>query len=268
VRVRLPTETRTGPAIDLSDWPVSADAVGDAIREDSDRDGLAIACQSPGPVHEHVGVIRPGVEFHRRAALAAAARSRGRTAPQDPELARIRERLDALDPPAVDLAAARRRVADAEGSEAAARERVATLQGRVRALRETDGDPSDAEADLSEAARRLADLETERIAAEQALARAREQARSSRESRRERLRLRDRADNLQRGAREHFADALGPAFEDAREAVPGDPARPIAAALAVARVAEVAAPIALDGAAAFEAPTAAAAWLDAPVIRV
>jgi len=268
VRVSRASETRTGRAIDLSDWPVSADAVADAVRGDG-GDGLAIACPSPGPVHERVGAVRPGVEFHPRAALAAAARSRGRTAPQDPELARIRERLDALDPPAVDLAAARRRVADAEGEEAAARERVATLQGRVRALRETDGDPSDAEADLSDATRRLADLETERIAAEQALARARERARSSRESRRERLRLRDRAGNLRRSAREHLADAVGPAFERAREAVPGDPDQPVAAVLAVARVADVRAPIALDGdAAGFEAPSAAAEWLDAPVIRV
>jgi len=274
VRVRRPTESRTGRAIDLGDWDVSPETVGDAMRgNDTDAgagpDGLAIACPSPGPVHERVGVIRPGIDVSRRAALAAAARSRGRTAPQDGELARVRERLDALDPPPVELADARRRVADAAGSEVAARERVATLQGRVRALRETDGDPSDAEAELSDATRRLADLETERIAAEQALARARERARAARDERRERLRLRDRADNLRRSARERLADALRPAFEDARGAVPGDPDPPVGAALAVARVADVAAPIVLDGdVAGFETASAAATWLDAPVIRV
>ncbi|WP_135806052.1 DUF7856 family protein [Halorussus marinus] len=268
MRVRRSTETRTGRAIDLSDWNVSADVVGDAVRGD-DSDGLAIACPPPGPVHEHVGVIRPRIEFSRRAALAAAARSRGRTAPQDGELARIRERLDALDPAPVGLADARRRVADAEGSEAAVRERVATLQGRVQALRETDGDPSDAEAELADATRRLADLETERIAAEQTLARARERARETRDARRERLRLRDRADNLRRRAREHLADALGPAFERVRGAVPGETPPSVTAALAVARLADLTAPIVIDAeAAGFEAPSAAATWLDAPVIYV
>lgn len=263
MRVRVGGETRTGRAVDLRETAFRPEDIATAIRGDG-PDGLAVECPTPGPVHDRVGVVRHGLDLSVRGALAAAARTRGLRAPQDDELAAVRDELDALDTPEVDLADARRRAAEADGAEAEARERVATLRGRVRALREADADPGDAAADLREATRRLADVETERIAAEQSLGRARERARTARERRRERLRLRDRADNLRRAARVHLADAVRDEFERARQAVGGDDA--VAAALAVLRVADLSAPaiLACDR---FERPGAAAAWLDAPVVR-
>lgn len=289
MRVRIGDETWSGRAIDLRDAGVPPETVAAAVRGrshgDGSRDGpddCSVTCPDPGPVHEFVGFVRPDSAFSLRPALAAAARSRGHAAPQDAEFAEHRDRLDESDPPAVDLSSARRRVAEASGTEAEARERVATLQGRVQALRETvaDADASDAEAELADATRRLADLETERIAAEQALARARKRARTNRTNRRERLRLRDRADNLRRAARDHLADAVRERFETACETVPGGAdadvhtdasaaaTDSVGAALAVARVADLNAPVVLaKGGARFESAAAAAEWLGAPVVR-
>jgi len=247
--------------------------------------GLAVDCPKPGPVHDHVGVITATVSVPRRAALAAAARSQGHTAPQAEELAAVRESLADLDPPAVDLQRARERVANASDAESEWRERVATLQGRVQALREVDADSEgagadpedakaelaeDAEAELSEATRRLSEVETERIAAEQALARARDRAREHRETRRERLRLEDRAGNLRRASRDHLVECVAEDFEAARDAVPeGDLSEDVEVALAVARIGSLDAPVVLaHDADPFETPVAAARWLDAPVLRV
>ncbi|WP_132059063.1 DUF7856 family protein [Halorussus amylolyticus] len=278
MRLRIGGEVRTGRAVDLRGVGVEPSAVAAAIRGDGSDASVSISCPSPGPVHEYVGVIRPEMTLSVRSALAAAARSRGHDAPQDDELASVRERLDAFDAhdsSDLALADARRRVADASGAETEARERVATLQGRVQALRETNRDSErlrDAEAELADATRRLSDRETERIAAEQTLVRAREQARAVREDRRERLRLRDRADNLRRTAREHLAGLVREEFEAARERAPGDAdsdgeaTDSVASALAVARIAALGAPVvvACDR---FESAEAAARWLDAPVVR-
>lgn len=295
MRVRIGDEIRSGRAVDLRNSGVEPGAVAAAIRGD-DLDHFSVTCPEPHPVHEYVGFIRPDAALSLRPALAAAARSRGHAAPEDEELAALRDRLDESDPPKIDLASARRRVAEASGAETEARERVATLQGRVRALRETDADASDAEAELADATRRLADLETERIAAEQALARERERAQAHRADRRERLRIRDRTDNLRRAARDRLAGEIRERFETAREVVPGKvdadadgdsavrtgcDAAPgadtgtiaaatdsVAAALAIARVADLDAPVVLDGdVARFESAAGAAEWLDAPVVR-
>ena len=280
--VRIAGETLTGRAIDLrdSDPDAATDAVtvATAIRGDSSISDptVSIDCPRPGPVHDHVGAIRTGMDLRLRPALAAAARSQGHAAPQADELAAVRDRLDSLDAPEIDLQCARRRVADASDAEAELRERVATLQGRVQALREGTGgsDVEDAEAELAEATRRLSEVETERIAAEQALARAREQAKANRERRRKRLRLQDRADNLRRAAREHLAETVREAFEDAREALPedegaADTGESVQNALAVARVAELRAPVVLArDADPFGSAEAAAKWLDVPVLRV
>jgi hypothetical protein len=287
MRVRVGEEHWRGRAIDLRGVrerrgvDLDSETVGGAVRGDTgaravrdDAETIAIDCPGPGSVHEYVGVIRAGTNVQLRAALAAAARSRGRTAPQADELAAVRERLDDLDAPAIDLRDARRRVADASDEEAALRERVATLQGRVQALREAHADASDdlddVEAELAEATRRLSEVETERIAAEQALARARERATATRERRRERLRLEDRADNLRRAARKHLAGVVREPFEDARDEVPvGVAGESVGEALAVARVAELDAPVVLGrDVGAFGSVDAAARWLDAPVIRL
>lgn len=306
MKVRIGERTLTGQAIDIRevDCDPAPDDVVAAVRSDADTgtdtststdgddfgnhlhgDAPTVVCPQPGPAHEYVGLVDPEATVPLRRALAAAARSRGHAAPQDDEIAAVGERLADLDPPDVDLAAARRRVADATGEETALRERVATLRGRVRALREdggnATGDVADAEAELVDAAERLSAAETERIAAEQALAAARDRARESRQRRRVRLRLQDREANLRRAAREHLAERLRKEYEIARDAVPGsdsddtDTANctaaesddPVATALAVARVATLDAPVVL-ACDRFEEPTAAASWLDAPVVKL
>lgn len=306
MKVRIAGDTLSGRAIDLRDAGLDPATVAAAIRGDSgaivtDRSvsiddstatdcaipddlSVSIECQRPGPAHDHIGAIRAGMDLRLRSALAAAARSRGHAAPQADELAAVRDRLDSLDAPEIDLQRARRRVADASDTEAELRERVATLQGRVQALRETSdeggGDRTqnttveDAEAELAEATRRLSEVETERIAAEQALARARERAKANRERRRKRLRLQDRADNLRRTAREHLAETVHEVFADARDSLPADADDPtlggsVGDALAVARVAELSAPVVLArDADPFGSAEAAARWLDGPVLRL
>ncbi|NHN60780.1 MULTISPECIES: hypothetical protein [Halorussus] len=284
MRVHLAGEILTGRAVDLRSVDrgvandVTPSGVAAAIRDESggrDRSAadtsLAVECPSPGPIHDRVGVVRAEMDVAVRPALAAAARSRGHVAPQADDLAAVEARLDELDVAAVDLEAARRRVAEAGDATEQLRERVATLQGRVRALRDADADPAAAESELADATRRLSEVQTDRIAAEQALASARERARANREQRRERLRLADRADNLRRAARDHLADELRDALADAREAVPNraDLDESAETALAVARVAAMDAPLVLareiDG---FEDAESAAQWLDGPVIRI
>ncbi|MFC7081752.1 hypothetical protein [Halorussus caseinilyticus] len=278
MRVRVGEATRTGRAIDLRgvDFEgvgVDASAVADAIRAGpGESSAVVIDCPDPGPAHAHVGVIRAEMDVSLRVALAAAARSRGHTAPQAEELAAVRDRLDALDVPEIDLRRARRRVAEASDVADELRERVATLQGRVQALRGTPAgeDLDAAESDLEDATRRLSEVETERIAAEQALSRARDRARANRARRRERLRLADRESNLRRRVRETLADEVREAFEGARSRAPSNAVREsVRTALAVARVAELDAPVVLvSGVDCFESAEAAARWLDTPVISV
>lgn len=300
VTVRVGGEVRRGRAIDLRAAfdaelvppELAPEEVASAIRSADDPDRavvsesgrtIAVDCPAPGPAHEHVGVIRDGTDLSLRGALAAAARSQGHGAPEADELEAIRARLgerDAVDVSGEatlsggDLRQARRRVAEANDEEAEIRERVATLQGRVQALRDAgvDGAPEtgDAEAELSEATRRLSEVQTERIAAEQALARCRERARTHRERRRERLRLQDRAGNLRRAAREHLAGLVRESFEDARDEIPdtGDLGESVETALAVARVAELDAPVVLaHDADPFETVEDVARWIDGTVIR-
>lgn len=277
MRVELAGAVRTGRVVDLRDTSADFDAsaVVGAIRGDDRRAGdgparpLAIDCPVPGPAHEHVGAIRAGMGLSLRPALADAARTRGHTPPQAEELAAVRDRLSALDPPEIDLRSARRRVAETSDDAEERRERVAALRGRVQALRDAGDESGPAEAELASATRELSEVETERIAAEQALSRARNRATENRERRRERLRLADRADNLRRDAREELARAVRPAFEDARQAVPTDAESPVSTALAVARVADLDAPVVVgSGVDAFEDGERLSAWFDAPVVRI
>lgn len=269
--------TWTGPAVDLRAVDLPAATVAAAVRGDSVEADLSVTCAPPGPVHDHVVVLRPRPSLSLRAALAAAARSRGHRAPQDEALRRVRAELADLPAPEVDLAAARRRVADCGDEVAALRERAAALRGRVAALREVDADGAvaEAEAALAETVRRLSEATTERVAAEQALGRARRRAREARDVRVRRLGLEDRAGNLAREARAHLAGAVHDAFARAVAAVPGEgrvgdrpgvfDGDPLVAALAVVRVADVDAPVvvACDR---FPSAVAARACLDAPVV--
>ncbi len=273
MKVRLRGEEREGPAIDLRDADLPPERLAGAVRGD---DPL-VDCRGSGPVHERVGLISSECSVSVRAVVAAAARSRGASTPQDDDLAAVRDDLADLSVPGVDLADARRRVADAGDDEDRLRERVARLRGEVAARRETGADPASAEADLQEAVRELSEAETERVAAEQALAREREQARGARDARERRLRLRDRERNLARAAREHLAERHYAEFAAAVEAVPGD-AEPgespgefrgddAIAALAGARLADLRAPVVV-ACGRFASAAAARRVLDAPVILV
>ncbi|WP_267641130.1 DUF7856 family protein [Haloarchaeobius amylolyticus] len=274
---------RTGRAIDLRDRPVDADALAAAIRgdhaedaEDADGSRLRVTAPALGPVHDHVAVVAPGVSFSRRRALAAVARSRGLVPPQAAALREVEAAMADPATAAVDLEGARRQVAAASAEEDRLRERVATLQGELRARRDVDAATEAVAADLQETLRELTDVETARIAAEQALSQVREAARAGRDARERELRLVDRRDNLRRAATAWLAGELEAAFESALTAVPGGAAArdatasgddPVSAALAVVRLASLAAPVVL-ACGRFDSAADAAAVLDAPVVIV
>lgn len=282
MKLRVGDTVREGRVLDVRDLGVSGATVAAAIHTDTPAAGsedgsdseIRVVCQTPGPAHEHVGFVHPGVQVDRRAALAAAARSRGRTVPKQAAVAATRERLGELSVPSIDLTEARRAVADAGGDEARLRESVAELRGRIQTLRDA-GKPTDsAVADLTQTARQLSEAETERIAAEQRLDRAARAAREARDARERRLRLEDRVGNLERRVRAALAASVDEEFEAAIRAVPGegvptdrDELDPVTVALAVGRVADLYAPVVL-GVDRFASADAAADLLDAPVIRV
>ncbi len=278
--------TRQGEAVDLSGTDfagregqsVDGRDVTRAVRSEGPVAGIAVECPAPTPVHEHVGHVHPETNVPVRTALAAVARQRGLDAPQDDELASVREQLADLDPPELDLSDVRERVAAVDGDEVQRlREEVAAHRGAAREREELDAAREPAVERLTAAAGRLSDAETDKLAAEEALERARERAREARDVRERRLRLQDRAANLERAASEHLAGRLHEEFAAAVEAVPGEgrvPDRPASfegdgatAALAVARVAEMRAPVVLD-CGRFDGAEAAARVLDAAVIRV
>ncbi|MFB6106622.1 MAG: hypothetical protein ABEJ70_06585 [Halobacteriaceae archaeon] len=253
MRVSLCGDARVDPLADCRACDLAGAAVVAAVRDPDDQ---RVACPPPGPVHGHVGHVRSGMDLSLERALAAAARSRGERAPQADALAAVRKRLaahDADDPP--DLTAARRRVAAADADVTALRERVARLGGRVEERRAAGGDVEALEAELADATRELSEAETERVAAEQSLDRARRTARERRDARERRLSLRDRRDNLRAAAREHLVGTVAGAFRTATAAVPGAPVAapgeyggpPALAALAVARVASIDAPVVVEG---------------------
>jgi len=219
-------------------------------------------------LYDHVAVVAPGLSLDRRAALAAAARSRGATASVDAELRAARERLAAVGEPVPSPATPRRRLAEAEAGIERQRERVATLRGRLAEA----GDES-LETEYRRAVRELSELETERTAAEERLERARERAREARDARERRLRLQDRVDNLERTARAELIEAVRPAADGAAASVPGgtaasfDDAGGVTAALALVRVGVVRAPVVL-ACRRFADAASAEAWLESPVIRL
>jgi hypothetical protein len=269
VRVRVAGVDRTGRALDLAGVDVAPRTLAAAARDgDDDR----VHCPSAGPVHEHVGLV-DGRPVARRRVLAAVARALGHRAPNRDRIDDLTERLAALDPSTVDLAAARERVATAGDDVDRLRERVAALRGRVEALREAGTDPSDAAADLAAAAGALSEAETERAAARQALDRERERARAARDARERRLELEDNLGNARREARAALACRVRERVDAAAVAAPGAratgfaAAAPVTARLALARVAPLAAPVVL-AVRRFPDTGAASDWLGAPVVRV
>lgn len=276
ISVRWNGTVHRGRAIDLE-----TDVDPAAIRESIVGDGRAeVQCPSPGPAHEHVGLVTPSTSLEVRSALAAAARSRGLTAPMDDEIGTLDRRLARIEPngePTGAITDAQRRVNSARERERTLRERVQTLHGRLRALRERDEPVAKTEAALAAATEDLADAETERIAAEEAVRQHRRTAREHRDRCERRLRLQDKRDNLARAARQHLAGTVHEDFAAALRTVPGEGRagdRPgefegdsTTAALAVARVATIRAPIVLS-CGRFSTAAAAADRLGAPVIAV
>lgn len=276
VRVLVNGIVRTGEAVDLRRADVEGETLVRAIR--GRESPATVHCPEPGPVHERVGHVAPEPTVRIRAALSSVARDRGLAAPQDEELARLRRELADLEVPDLDLGSVRGEFAAVDGEELAAlREEVAASRGAVQARLELGADVEPAREALSEAAATLAEVQTERIAAEQRLRLARRRAREARDARERRLRLQDRTGNLERAAREHLAGRLREEFAAAVEAVPGEgrvPGPPASfegadatAALALARVADLRAPVVL-ACDRFPSARAAAATLEAPVIRV
>lgn len=276
MRVRVDGLVRTGRAVDLRCLDVRPRAVHDAVVDTGGS--VDLDCPPPGPVHDYVGLIREGTSVEIRSALAAVARQRGLTAPQDDALAERRAELEALDPPEPGLAPARERLGAVDEAELAEqREAVAARRGAVQARLELDADVEPAREALSAAVAELAAAQTDRVAAEQTLDRARKRAREVRARRRERLRLQDRIGNLERAAREHLAGELATPFAGAVAAVPGEGRVPdtpssftgedVTAALAIARLADLRAPLVL-AAGRFETAAAASNCLDAPVLSV
>ncbi|PSP79128.1 hypothetical protein BRC81_06580 [Halobacteriales archaeon QS_1_68_20] len=279
-RVTVDGTTWAGEAIDLTGESESVDGrdVVHVIRGEKSVDGIAVECPEPTPVYEHVGHVRADKSVRIRTALAAVARQRGLEAPQDDELAAVRKQLADLDPPSVDLSDARERVAAVDEDEVARlREEVAAHRGAAREREELGADREPAVERLTAAAGRLSDAETDKLAVEGALHRARERAREARDVREQRLRLQDRAGNLERAAREHLAGRLRGAFAAAVEAVPGEgrvPDEPesfegdeVTAALAITRMADLRAPVVLE-CERFGSVGATADVLDASVIQM
>lgn len=210
-----------GDAADLRATDCSPETVLAAVRGECDPpSSLAPDPPDDAPATDHhdvLGHVDGTLQPSLRAWLAAAARSRGRDPPQQAAYDRVVDALDDLSVPSVDVAAARRQVAEAGAEEARLREELATLRGRLQARRETDAPTEDVAAELAETAARLSEVETERVAAEQTLERREAAARDARESRERRLELTDRAANLRREMRASLAEAVAPAFVDALE---------------------------------------------------
>lgn len=271
MKLRADGTVREGRAVDCRDLAVDGDAVAAAIRDEAASVGVEAA--APGPVHDRIGHVRPGIAVSLKTALAVAARSRGLSAPQDEEYAEIQAELTTVSPPESTTADARRAVASAGSETDELRERVAELRGRARARRDRGGDAGPVEAELRSAVRELSETETTQVAARQRLEAATATARESRDRRDRRLSLEDRAGNLRRAARAHLREQIRPAYERAVAATPwetsADPfaVDDVTAALAIGRVADLRAPLVLE-CEKYRDAAAAAAWLDAPVIRL
>jgi hypothetical protein len=271
VRVVLDGRRLRGPAVDLRATWVDADAALAALDPERSRpDGLRVDAPEPGALAEAVGPV-DGTRGVDRAVLAAVARSRGHEAPQDDAIAEIRDRLAETDPPTVDRREKRRRLAEATAETDRLRERVAELRGRLHERRERGGDTAPLAAELDDATDRLVAAETERVAARQRLDRAREAAREARDLRERRLELEDRLANRRREARAALAERTLTGYVAALASVPGADSGvstdPVAAELAAYRRGRPTAPVIL-AADRFADAASAAAWLDAPVLRV
>lgn len=268
MRLRVGGVVRTGPAIDARDLDVAPRTLLAAIRSPGtvdDTRAIEVTAPSPGPIHGHVGLLSPGTTIPRRTTLAAAARSRGVSSTVDPEMRKVRNALDELEVPPSDVPGALAAVTASGETVDALRDRVARLGGVVAATGDAE-EVAAARADLRTAAAELAEAETSHHAARQRLDRERVRQRAANDARERRLRMEDRLANLERRARRELADRERPRLERALAALPDWPKgdRDAAAALAVARIADLRAPVVLVGGP-FRTAGQARAALAAPV---
>lgn len=268
MRVAVGGTVYEGRAVDLRARPVDGGALAAAVRGER---CLPNVDTPPAPgVYDYCGRIHPEMGLRTRTALSAAARTRGVATPHDDAIADLREQVADLAPAEPSLPPAREQVADEEV--AALRETVAAERGRLQAREKLAADTDAVERSVREAASELAERETERTAAAESRRQRREQARAYRDRLERRRRLADRLANRRRDAREALVEAVTAEYRRALAAVPGptpeDPfdAPAVPAALAVLRVADTDAPVVLETGR-LGPPDAAAAWLDAPVIR-
>ena len=273
--VRVDGRRFEGNAVDLLDG--DPERVARAVAGDEVEVDIEVEAPAPRPVTRRLSPVTPETSLSVGPALAAAARSRGHEAPQDAELARVRDELASIEVGSVDVTPARRRLAEVGDREQRLQERVAELRGRLGAHRDREASPpGELEERLRAAVAELTEVRTERLAAEEAVERAERRGRRARDERERRLGLEDRRDNLRRAAREHLVDRVREPFVEALRAVPGvDPGAgvdprtvpDVDAALATARLAAVSAPLVV-ACGRFESAEAAAATLSAPVVRL
>lgn len=266
MRLRVGSLDRVGRALDCRDADLDPVRVARAVRDPADD---RIRCPRPGPIHEHVGLVRPHEPVAQRRLLAMVALSLGHRPAVLDDLGAARRRLAEHTSNGTDRRAARERVAAARDDREQLRERVARLRGEVQARRNAGLDSDEASERLREATRKLSEVATERSAATQLLARQRERARNGVDERRRRLRLEDRVANLERDARATLAKGVEGRVAAALAHLTDaslDDAAPSFVRLAGARVGVVAAPVVV-AAGPFDAAEAAE-WLGGPVVRL
>lgn len=181
------------------------------------HDAVVIGIQD-SEQYDALGPIGPSTESTRRL-FAAAARTRGLTAPQDQQINRLESRLESIDVPSVDVVEAKQRVTNTARNEAALRERIATLRGRLQAERESGGATDETKSELETAAATLSEVSTDRIAARQRLLETERTARKARTSREERMKLADRLANRRRDARKVLARKVRPEYDNTVERI-------------------------------------------------
>jgi len=240
-----------------------------------ERTPIYLACPEPTSVHDHVGCVRPNLRLRTRTALATAARSRGLATPHDDEIRATRGALDEFEVADESLERYRAQVAETAEAVERAREDAAEARGRLRERRENGLATDAAERRLEEVLAALSEAETEAIAARERYERERARRRTRLDERDRRLRLEDRLGNLERRARKQLTERVREEFERALTAVPNArseaekpfDADPVDAALAIARLGRLRAPVvvAVDR---FDSPTAAAQWLSADVVYI
>lgn len=257
----------------LLDAIASRDARTGATEPRPPPEQVTVDCTPPGPVHEHVGYIHPEMGLRTRTALAKAGRTLGLETPYDDDLARLRADLadlsipDGPDPDDRAVLAAERATVES------LREDVAAARGRLQACRERDLETAAAAAELESAIRELSEHETAAVAADERTE-SRSTARERRDALERRFRLEDRIANREREARSCLVDDLREEFAAAVDRVPGatgppDPfaAPPPVAALAIARLADIDAPVVLSTER-FDSADAAREFLGAPVVEI